>query len=76
MSRGKSRLTLHNVTPADSGDYECVSRLSKGWAKWKTFVHVTVYSMYYSIRKSHLLNLNLFSYVEYNIKQVLDYHMT
>ena len=44
-SSGKSRLTLLNVTPEDSGDYKCVSQANWWKAKWKTYFHVTVYSM-------------------------------
>ena len=37
---GKSKLTLLKVTPADSGDYLCVSQVDK----WKTYFHVKIYS--------------------------------
>ena len=34
-----SHLTIRNVTPADSGQYECVLQVSK---KWKVITNITV----------------------------------
>ena len=48
---GKSKLTLLKVTPADSGDYLCVSacwiKAKASWQKLecKTYFHVKIYSM-------------------------------
>ena len=42
-SSGISKLTLLNVTPEDSGEYECVSKAGMWKAKQKTYFHVKVY---------------------------------
>ena len=44
-SGSKSKLTLPNVKPADSGDYECVSQASLWKERWTTHFHVNIYSM-------------------------------
>ena len=41
---GKSKLTLLSVTPADSGDYICVSQAGWWSLKWKTHFHVKIHS--------------------------------
>ena len=41
---GISKLTLHNITPADSGTYKCVSEAGESQATWTSRYDVYVFS--------------------------------
>ena len=58
LSGSKSKLTLPNVTPEDSGDYKCVSQAGEWKAKWTTHFHVNVYS------RQHFLNAYNFNNIQ------------
>ena len=44
LTGGKSKLSILNVRPEDSGNYMCVSQADIGKAKWKTYYHINIYS--------------------------------
>ena len=42
--RPTSTLTLHNVTPDDTGTYKCVSKAADSQTTWTTYCHIYVCS--------------------------------
>ena len=53
--RQTSKLTLHNVTPDDTGTYKCVSQAADSQTTWTTYCHIYVCSKLISNRISNSL---------------------